>query len=90
MRHTTSPLHSDGDTTHNWELNTKGKLRSPRAHTAPTAQQREGPRTKCAGLATPTNWFPLALATGLKTDKFSILRGSQNIPLVYEFTHAHA
>ena len=31
-----------------------------------------------------------ALATGLKTDKFSILRGSQNIPLVYEFTHTHA
>ena len=24
------------------------------------------------------------------TDKFSILRGSQNIPLVYEFTYAHA
>ena len=36
---------------------------APRAHTAPTAQQREGPRTKCAGLATPTNRFPLALAT---------------------------
>ena len=63
---------------------------APRVHTAPTAQLREGPRTKCAGLATPTNRFPQALATGLITDKLSILRGSRNIPLVYEFTHAHA
>ena len=28
---------------------------APRAHTAPTARQREEPCTKCAGLASPTN-----------------------------------
>ena len=40
MRHTTSPLHSDGDTTHNWELKTKGKLRSTSAHCANCATAR--------------------------------------------------
>ena len=34
MRHTTSPLHSDRDTTHNWELKTEGKLRSTSGHCA--------------------------------------------------------
>ena len=87
VRHTTSPLHSDGDTTHNCELKTQKENCAPRAHPAPTAQQREGPHTKCVGLATPTNKFPLALATWLKTEKLSILCGSENIPLVNEFTH---
>ena len=40
VRHTTSPLHSDGDTTHNWELKTKGKLRSTSAHCADCATTR--------------------------------------------------
>ena len=40
MRHTTSPLHSDGDTTHNWELKTKGKLRSTSAHCVNCATAR--------------------------------------------------
>ena len=40
MRHTISPLHSDGDTTHNWELKTKGKLRSTSAHCANCATAR--------------------------------------------------
>ena len=50
---------------------------APRAHTAPTARQRDEPRTKCVGHATPTSRFSSAsqaLATRLKTDKFSILR----------------
>ena len=34
VRHTTSPRHSDGGTTHDWELKTKGKLRSTSAHSA--------------------------------------------------------
>ena len=40
MRHTTSPLHSDRDTTHNWELKTQGKLRSTIAHCANCATTR--------------------------------------------------
>ena len=38
----------------NWELPQKENF-APRAHTAPTAQSREELRTKCAGLASPTN-----------------------------------
>ena len=38
--HTTSPLHSDRDTTHKWELNTEGTLRSSSAHCANCATAR--------------------------------------------------
>ena len=38
--HTTSPLHSDRDTTHNLELNTEGTLRSSSAHCANCATAR--------------------------------------------------
>ena len=39
--------------TTNWRT-TEGNS-APRAQTAPTARQREEPRTKCDGLASPTN-----------------------------------
>ena len=40
MRHTTSPLHSDRNATHKWELKTKGKLRSTSAPCANYATAR--------------------------------------------------
>ena len=75
VRRTTSPLHSDRDTTHNSELKER--------QCASCAQPR-----KCAKDHAPSGAkrdAQQASASGLKTDTFSILRDSQNIPLVYLF-----
>ena len=89
VRHTTSPLHSDRDTTHNWELNTEGKLRSTRAHCANCSTTR---RTAHEVRRSRDTDNPVSTGACHWTDnrQISILCGSQNIPLVYKFTYAHA
>ena len=61
VRRTTSPLHSDRHTAHNWELKEKRVMRN--CATTRSAGAKRDPQQ--------------ASASGLKTDTFSILRDSQ-------------
>ena len=63
---------------------------APRAHTSPTARQRDEPRTKCVGHATPTNRFSSASqALATKTENRQILHSAGDSQTYHSSTNSH-
>ena len=86
VTHNKSTVH--GDTTHNWELKTEGKLRSTSAHCANCAIARRIAHEVRRSRDTDKSNSDACHVTEKKANSpFCV--DSQNTPLVHEFTHAH-